>query len=124
MLKIFVACPYNPEPLPGYREVFRSLERERSYVKFIFSDERIASDMILKKITDDIDQAQLCLCDLTGWNPNVCLEFGVAIGMGKAVHILYREPAKKGMFSWSKAPQLHTYPLASGPADPAQLCVT
>jgi hypothetical protein len=59
-------------------------------VRFVFADERIAADMILTKIRESIAECQFALCDVTGWNPNVCLEFGLAIGMGKPVHILYR----------------------------------
>src|SRR5438876_10371368 len=66
------------------------MEQSKEIIQFVFADERIASDMILNKIRTSIDSCQFCLCDVTGWNPNVCLEFGLAIGMGKPVHILYR----------------------------------
>jgi hypothetical protein len=90
VLKIFVAFPYDPEPLEGYRQIYRNIEKTNDLVHFVFADERIASDMVLNKIRDYIAECQFSLCDVTGWNPNVCLEFGLAIGMGKPVHILYR----------------------------------
>jgi|KBSSwiStaDraftv2_1062776.scaffolds.fasta_scaffold73557_1 hypothetical protein len=90
VLQVFVAFPYDPEPLEGYRALYREIEQTNSLVRFVFADERIASDMILNKIRDSIGECQFSLCDVTGWNPNVCLEFGLAIGMGRPVHILYR----------------------------------
>lgn len=103
MLNIFVACPYVPEPIPDYRDAFRAVSKDRNFVRFIFSDERISSDMILSKIREDMESATICLCDMTGWNPNVCLEFGLALGLNKTVHILYHQQDKKTIWPWTRA---------------------
>jgi hypothetical protein len=81
MLNVFVACPYTPVPLVGYREVFRRIEATHPYVKFLFADEKISSDVILDKIVEHTRDSSLCLCHITGWNPNVTMEQGLALGM-------------------------------------------
>jgi hypothetical protein len=112
VLKIFVAFPYDPEPLEGYRDLYRRIEKANDLVRFVFADERIASDMILNKIRDSIGECQFSLCDVTGWNPNVCLEFGLAIGMRKPVHILYRT-ARPGLLARmvGRAPAMPDLPI-------------
>ena len=44
VLQVFVAFPYDPEPLEGYRALYREIEQTNSLVRFVFADERIASD--------------------------------------------------------------------------------
>lgn len=82
-MNVFVACPYSPAPIADYRGAFKSVEDELQYVDFKFADEKINSDVILERIVEHIRQAQVCLCDITGWNPNVTLELGLALGMSK-----------------------------------------
>jgi hypothetical protein len=90
MLNVFVAFPYNPEPLEGYRDIFRAVEKEFPYANFVFSDEHINSDVVLNSISSQIKGSDLCMCDITGWNANVCLELGLAMGLGKRVQLLFR----------------------------------
>lgn len=99
MLSVFVACPYVPPPLEGYRDVFRHLEQEMPTVKFVFADEHIDSDVILQRIDELISVADLTICDITGWNSNVALELGLALGKKRKVQIIFRE-RKKPLFSF------------------------
>ena len=98
MVDVFVAFPYVPEPFPGYRDVFRAVKRHHSFVNFVFADETINSDVVLQKIRQQISACHLCLCDITGWNPNVCLELGLAMGMDKKVQLLFRRGKRRGLF--------------------------
>jgi len=91
MLNVFVAHPYSPPPFEGYRDVYRRIERTHPHVKFLFADEHINSDVILARVMAAIDQASLCVCDITRWNPNVTMELGLALGMRKRVQLLFFE---------------------------------
>jgi hypothetical protein len=77
--------------LNEYREVYRKIERAFPYVRFRFADEKISSDVILGRIIEHIREASHCICDITGWNPNVTMELGLALGMGKRVQLLFLE---------------------------------
>jgi len=91
MLNVFVACPYSPPPLEGYRDVYDKIQRAFPYVKFCFADEKINSDAILDRVVAYIREASVCACDITGWNANVTMELGLALGMGKRVQLLFLE---------------------------------
>jgi len=105
MLNVFVAFPYRPEPLDGYRDIFRSVEKHFSYVNFIFADEHINSDVVLQNISNKINDSSICMCDITGWNANVCLELGLAMGLGRRVQLLFKR-GKKGFFFRSNLSEL------------------
>jgi hypothetical protein len=105
MLNVFVAFPYRPEPLEGYRDIFRSVEKHFSYVNFIFADEHINSDVVLQNISNKISDSNICMCDITGWNANVCLELGLAMGLGRRVQLLFKR-GRKGFFFRSNLSEL------------------
>jgi len=75
--QIFVAYAYNIYPQEDYRKIFSGLERTYG-VKFIFADEKITNMHILQKIISYIDASDFSLFDISGWNPNVTLELGLA----------------------------------------------
>jgi len=74
--QIFVAYAYNIYP-EDYRKIFSALEKAYG-VKFIFADEKITNLHILQKIISYIDASDFSLFDISGWNPNVTLELGLA----------------------------------------------
>lgn len=76
--QVFVAYAYNLYDKRDYRKVFGSLEKAYG-VKFIFADEKITNMHILQKIISYIKASDFSLFDISGWNPNVTLELGVAI---------------------------------------------
>jgi predicted nucleotide-binding protein len=75
--QIFVAYAYNIYPEADYRKIFSALEKAYG-VKFIFADEKITNLHILQKIISYIDASDFSLFDISGWNPNVTLELGLA----------------------------------------------
>jgi hypothetical protein len=76
--QIFVAYAYNIYPKKDYRRIFEVLEKAYG-VKFIFADEKITNMHILQKIISYIDTSDFSLFDISGWNPNVTLELGIAL---------------------------------------------
>lgn len=54
-----------------------------------YADQEISSEkQILDKIREKIAGSRFGIFDITGGNPNVCLELGIAIGTGKSYHII------------------------------------
>jgi hypothetical protein len=89
---IFVAYPYRLFPKEDYRRVFRNLENKHD-VSFVFADAKITDDHIFEKIARQIRDAIFGLYDISGWNANVTLELGYALGTGKHAFILM-DPSK------------------------------
>lgn len=85
---VFVACPYTLFPLDDYKAVFKEISKSYD-VSFRFADEQITNQHILDKITGYIREASFSLFDITGWNPNVSLEMGIAIGLAKRYFVLW-----------------------------------
>ena len=79
---VFVAYPYNLFDKRDYRRVYNDIGREFG-VHFVFADERITNIYLLEKIRRHIEMADFSLFDISGWNPNVALELGVAYALGK-----------------------------------------
>lgn len=87
--EIFVAYAWNIYPdRNAYKRVYTSLERALS-VKFVFAEERITSEHLLDKIGNMIRDTTFGIYDVSGWNPNVTLEYGLARGMGALAFIAF-----------------------------------
>jgi hypothetical protein len=86
-MTVFVACPYMLFPIEDYKKVFETIAKGY-HVTFKFADEQITSQHILTKISNYIREHDISLFDITGWNPNVALELGIAVGMGRKYFIL------------------------------------
>lgn len=69
-----------------YRRIFRSLTSAFE-VKFVFADEKITNLHILKKIENYIRESQFGIYDISGWNANVTLELGLALGLEETAYI-------------------------------------
>ncbi len=85
---VFVACPYALFPLQDYKNVFTNV-RKTFPVEFVFADEQITNVHIMEKITNYILDSDFSLFDVTGWNPNVTLELGIAVGLRRQYYILF-----------------------------------
>jgi hypothetical protein len=85
---VFVAYAYNIYDKRDYRGVFAQLEKSYS-VKFIFADEKITNMHILQKIISYIRASDFSLFDISGWNPNVTLELGVALALSNDWYICF-----------------------------------
>jgi hypothetical protein len=62
-------------------------------VDFVFADEKITTLHILQKIIGYIRDSRFGIYDISGWNPNVTLELGLALGMPKPAYIAF-DPSK------------------------------
>lgn len=67
-----------PYALTGYRETLAHAFAN-THIELWYADERLVSDHVLRKIEGMLADCDLALFDLTGANPNVCLELGLAI---------------------------------------------
>lgn len=89
--QVFVAYPYAI-PKEDYRRPFQEVGRAFN-VRFVFADERISNLHILEKIKGYIESSRFGIYDITGWNPNVALELGLALGMQATSYIAF-DPSK------------------------------
>lgn len=89
-LNVFVACPYLLFPLDDYKNAFYNVSKSYE-VTFKFADEKITNEHVLSKVTNFIRDHELSLFDITGWNPNVALELGIAVGLAKRYFILLNQ---------------------------------
>ncbi len=91
--RVFVACPYNEK-----RFKFSTFKKELSELPWtcIYADTTIETKQLLLKIKRLIKTSDMCLFDLSMWNPNVALELGLAEGMsGVKYYILVNEKLDK-----------------------------
>ena len=86
-MTIFVACPYQLFPLDDYKKTYEQVGKAYG-VTFQFADEQFTSKYVLEKVADYIRSADISLFDITGWNPNVALELGIAVGLNRKYFIL------------------------------------
>jgi hypothetical protein len=86
--QVFVAYAYNIYDKRDYRRIFVGLEKSYG-IKFIFADEKITNMHILQKIISYIRASDFSLFDISGWNPNVTLELGIAIADGDNWYICF-----------------------------------
>lgn len=84
--QIFVAYSYKLYPKDDYRKVYSELAKAFQ-VKFIFADEKITNLHILQKIVNYIRSSRFGIYDISGWNPNVTLELGLAFGLNEKAYI-------------------------------------
>jgi len=85
---IFVAYAYNLYDKRDYRSVFTALEKTYG-VKFLFANEKITNMHILQKIISYIKASDFSLFDISGWNPNVTLELGIALAISDKWYICF-----------------------------------
>lgn len=90
--QIFVAYSYKLYPKADYRRVFADLAKAFK-VEFVFADEKITNLHILQKIANYIRESRFGIYDISGWNPNVTLELGLAFGLSEKPFIAI-DPSK------------------------------
>ncbi|HTT45660.1 MAG TPA: hypothetical protein VMH38_06555, partial [Thermoplasmata archaeon] len=90
--QVFVAYSYKLYPTVDYRRVYERVG-DTFDVKFLFADEKITDLHILQKIANMILESQFSIFDISGWNPNVTLELGLAYGFRERAYIAF-DPAK------------------------------
>ena len=86
---IFVAYPWHLySSRAAYKRAYTKWESSFD-VKFVFAEERISSGHVLSKIIEMIDETAFGIYDVSSWNPNVTLEYGVARGSGAVAFIAF-----------------------------------
>src|SRR6266849_2158988 len=90
--QIFVAYSYKLYPKADYRKVYQELQKAFQ-VEFVFADEKITNLHILQKIANYIRSSRFGIYDISGWNPNVSLELGLAFGLNEKAYIAI-DPSK------------------------------
>ena len=83
-----MAYPYNIYPDRDYRRTYNSVGKEFG-VDFVFADEKISNEHIMTKILSNIRASDFSIFDISGWNPNVTLELGMAYALGLRLYICY-----------------------------------
>lgn len=87
--RVFVAYPWNLyEERDTYKSAFTQLEKALD-VKFVFAEERVSTGHVLEKIIDMINDAAFGIYDVSSWNANVTLEYGVARGLNAKAYIAF-----------------------------------
>lgn len=87
--QVFVAYPWGLyDDRESYKKAYTDLQKALN-VKFVFAEERVSSGHVLDKIIDMINGADFGVYDVSGWNANVTLEYGVARGLNAKAYIAF-----------------------------------
>lgn len=89
----FVLMPFSPKFDQVYRS-FVSPVLEEFGLKPLRADEIQGSGFILEQIRSAIQQARLCIADITGSNPNVLYEVGYAHALAKPLILIAEEDSR------------------------------
>ncbi|MDM7917218.1 MAG: hypothetical protein ACE15D_03555 [Candidatus Eisenbacteria bacterium] len=77
--QIFIGCPFRPSIRKRYDRLKEEIERETPLSVVLADTTSIRStESLLRHITDRIRESAGCIFDVTGGNPNVSLEVGIA----------------------------------------------
>jgi len=80
---VFLGYPYSPPlALDDYRGVVQDLEQELPLRLWYFLDE-VTTAELMRKVWRAILRADLVFCDVSGGNPNVAFELGLAVAENK-----------------------------------------
>lgn len=99
--KVFFAIPFRNPPTckNACNALIEWLISERGVEKnSIFrADQWTYSGDFVCKICKAMQESQVVVADITGGNPNVFFELGMAVGMGKPVILIHDEKVSQGM---------------------------
>lgn len=85
--KAFIAMPFSDDYLDSYNYgILPALESLG--IKHYRADDEVSNKDIMCKICQEIQSASIVIVNISGLNPNVMLEQGLAYGLGKPVIIL------------------------------------
>lgn len=91
---IFVAMPFRPTQNNLYELGLRPLETTlECHLKR--ADEKTMNRNLMCKICQMIQEAGVCIVDITNWNANVLFELGLMYGRGKPVILIKHSEEKK-----------------------------
>lgn len=90
---VFLGYPYTPAiPAADYKAVVKSLEQELPVRFWYFLDE-VTTDEMMRKVWRAILRADLAFFDVSGGNPNVAFELGLAAAANKRCMTLLKAGA-------------------------------
>jgi hypothetical protein len=92
--RCFIAMPFRAELNFFFLYLKRYLE-ERYALEVERGDAQVLTRPLMEKIRDQINRADLVLGDITGGNPNVFYEIGLAHAAGRPVLFLTQDPPEK-----------------------------
>jgi len=78
----FVAMPFKPDLKPIYEKIIAPVLKLYRFEP-IRGDEIYKSGDVIDQVVETIQKAELVVCDLTGSNPNVFYELGIAHALGR-----------------------------------------
>lgn len=83
---VFVGAPFAPaSTFAGLKKALDNVPLE-----FLFADSSIKTKQLLERVRTGITRADYSLFDITGWNPNVTLELGLAEGLNEDYYVLFK----------------------------------
>jgi hypothetical protein len=91
--KIFIAMPFSDEYKDSYNYGIVPVLDGLGY-QYYKADNEITNKDIMCKICQQIQSCQMAIINISGLNPNVMLEQGLAYGLGKPVIILKDKSTK------------------------------
>ena len=84
----FVIMPFTAELDPVYEFVIKPALDDAGFKAVLRADESANQQLIMRDVIVSIDEAQLIIADLTGGNPNVFYELGVAHALNRPVILM------------------------------------
>ncbi|GJM23231.1 MAG: hypothetical protein DHS20C15_31460 [Planctomycetota bacterium] len=112
---VFVGCQYTPKPsFDAFRKALKGVP-----IEFLYAESAIKTKHVLERIRAGITRSDFCIFDITGWNPNVTLEVGLAEGLNKDYYVLFKpgKGAKREPPSDLKGVQRFQYSKVDGFSD-------
>lgn len=85
--KVFVAMPFNDDYWDSY-EYGIKIALEQSGVEHYKANDEISNKDIMCKICEQLQSCSKVIANISGLNPNVMLELGLAYGLGKDVIVV------------------------------------
>lgn len=90
---VFVGCPYRGKfPLASFKG-----NLERLPFRWYFADTHLTTKQLLGILRTYFKAVDFCIFDISGWNPNVALEIGLADGLGVKYYIVLNRKLSKGV---------------------------
>jgi hypothetical protein len=90
----FIVMPFRPEFNYFYLYLQKHL-KENHQLRVERGDHRILTKPLIEKVRDQIRSAHVLIADITGANPNVLYEVGLAHAYGKPVVFLTQDPPEQ-----------------------------
>lgn len=100
---IFVLMPFEPKLSQVYDSIIKPAIEEDLNMVCRRADEISSNNPIIQDIWKSICECRIILADLTGFNPNVMYELGIAHTIGKPSVIMHQENSTEPKFPFDLA---------------------